>query len=545
MGFTGPRFTWKRGREERYFVAKRLDRILCNAQARLRWQGAIVKHLPYLSSDHTPLYLQLEPGDTGDPRRRPFRFEAAWLKHSGFKELLLNSWNGALATPNALEDLKVKLRKWNKEVFGDIQTRKEKLLTEIKAIQALLESTQTDALLQREGELLREFYIVLEQEEVLWYQKSREKGITLGDRNTKYYHLTTVVRRRRNKIESLKDDEGHLVTQPRELEKLATDYYRKLYSLDDVDAVVERLNPDGFMRLTWAERNELNKAFSARDVESSIRSMRGFKAPGPDGYQPVFYQDSWDVVGESVARFALEFFRTGVLPPGTNDAIVVLIAKVMKPEKITQFRPISLCNVLFKTITKMMVMRLKRIMPKLIGPAQSSFIPGRLSTDNIVLVQEAMGLFGGYFESVEAPGELGNMDNACVTGPAMTILWNGEQTEPFAPRRGLRQGDPLSPYLFVLCLERLCHLIEEAIDLKKWKPIQLSRGGPKISHVCFAYDLILFAEASVTQVQVIRQVLEKFCVASGQKVSLEKSKIFFSENVSRELGKLISDESGI
>ena len=80
---------------------------------------------------------------------------------------------------------------------------------------------------------------------------------------------------------------------------------------------------------------------------------------------------------------------------------------------------------------------------------------------------------------------------------------------------------------------------------KEGKPISLSKGGPKLSHICFADDLILFAEASVSQVQVIRKVLEKFCVASGQKVSLEKSKFFFSDNVSRNLGKLISDSSGI
>lgn len=127
----------------------------------------------------------------------------------------------------------------------------------------------------------------------------------------------------------------------------------------------------------------------------------------------------------------------------------------------------------------------------------------------------------------------------------MTILWNGEKTKSFKPSRGLRQGDPLSPYLFVLCLERLCHLIEMAVDLKEWKPISLSRGGPKLSHICFADDMILFAEASVTQVHVIKKVLERFCAASRQKVSLAKSKIFFSENVSRDLAKLISDESGI
>ncbi|CAA7023532.1 unnamed protein product [Microthlaspi erraticum] len=94
-------------------------------------------------------------------------------------------------------------------------------------------------------------------------------------------------------------------------------------------------------------------------------------------------------------------------------------------------------------------------------------------------------------------------------------------------------------------MERLCHLIEIAIAEKKWRPIKLSQGGPQLSHVCFTDDLILFVEASVAQVRVIRRILEQFCVASGQKVNLEKSKIYFSENVSRDMGKLISEESGI
>ncbi|CAA7016726.1 unnamed protein product [Microthlaspi erraticum] len=288
----------------------------------------------------------------------------------------------------------------------------------------------------------------------------------------------------------------------------------------------------------------MNKPFIKSEVEASIRSMGRYKASGPDGYQPIFYQANWEVVGESVSWFVLEFFRTGVLPPGTNDAVVVLIAKVLKPERITQFRPIGLCNVLFKTITKAMVMRLKKIMPKLIGPAQASFIPGRLSTDNIVLVQEAvhsmrkkkgrrgwmllkLDLEKAYarvrWDFLEDTLRVAKLPETwigwimqCVTGPAMSILWNGERTENFSLKRGLR---------------------------KEWKPIRLSRGGPQLSHVCFADDLILFAEASVHQIRVVRRILTQFCVASGQKVNLEKSKIFFSDNVSREMGSQISAES--
>ncbi|CAL9240148.1 unnamed protein product, partial [Arabidopsis halleri] len=133
------RFTWRRGRQESTCVAKRLDRVLCCAHARLRWQEAIMSHLPFLSSDHAPLYLQLCPPQSVDASRRPFRFEAAWLSHEGFKELLATSWDARLSTPEALAGLKWKLKKWNKQVFGDIHTRKEKLVEEIKVVHDLLD----------------------------------------------------------------------------------------------------------------------------------------------------------------------------------------------------------------------------------------------------------------------------------------------------------------------------------------------------------------------------------------------------------------------
>lgn len=257
-------------------------------------------------------------------------------------------------------------------------------------MQDLLEQNQTDELLNKEDVLIKEFEVVLEQEEIVWFQKSREKWIALGDRNTKYFHTSTIIRRRRNRIEMLKDDEDKWVEEPQELAKMVVEYYQKLYSVEDVDSVVERLPYAGFTCLTREEIGDLSKPFMSIDVENSMRSMGRFKAPGPDGYQPVFYQDCWEVVGQSVTNFVLNFFDTCQLPNEANDALLVLIPKVDKPEKMTQFRPINLCNVLFKMITKSMMMRLKKVMPKLIGPAQSSFIPGRLSADTIVVVQEAV-----------------------------------------------------------------------------------------------------------------------------------------------------------
>ena len=119
----------------------------------------------------------------------------------------------------------------------------------------------------------------------------------------------------------------------------------------------------------------------------------------------------------------------------------------------------------------------------------------------------------------------------CVTTSSFSILVNGGQMENFKPSRGIRQGDPLSPYLFILCMEYLSLKILEECDTNSWKGIKASRGGPVFSHLFFADDLLLCAEASISCCHTIARVLDDFCYHSGQKVNLSKSKVCFSPNV--------------
>ncbi|XP_013639450.1 PREDICTED: uncharacterized protein LOC106344673 [Brassica oleracea var. oleracea] len=196
MRFHGNQFTWKRGKTESTF---------------------------------------LTPEVKGDARRRPFRFEAAWLQHNEFLDLLTASWDRDIDTREALRRLEVTLRKWNKEVFRNVQRRKEDLLMEITEIHDKIEQDLSDEILVKEGELLKELEIILEQEEVLWLQKLREKWCVHGDRNTKFFHMSTIIRRKRNRVEKLKKDEIQWVSDAKELEKLAVDYFRKLYSLENMD----------------------------------------------------------------------------------------------------------------------------------------------------------------------------------------------------------------------------------------------------------------------------------------------------------------------
>ncbi|CAN1860134.1 Transposon TX1 uncharacterized 149 kDa protein [Linum perenne] len=118
--------------------------------------------------------------------------------------------------------------------------------------------------------------------------------------------------------------------------------------------------------------------------------MGPLKAPGKDGYQPIFFQRCWDIVGSSLTSFVIAACRNPSLIRSVNETLIVLIPKCKQPETPTQFRPISLCNVAYKTITKCLANRLKDLMPDLVHRSQTSFVPDRHITDNIIIVQEVV-----------------------------------------------------------------------------------------------------------------------------------------------------------
>ena len=261
-------------------------------------------------------------------------------------------------------------------------------------------------------------------------------------------------------------------------------------------------------------------------------SIGDFKAPGTDGLHAVFYKKFWSVVGDKVTEEVLNALNSRVIPEGWNDTAVVLIPKVDCPELISQFRPISLCNVVYKVISNVLSNRLKVLLPDIISPTQSAFVPGRLITDNALLAFECLHFiqheknpensycaykldlskaydrvdWGFLKQAMERMGFSHRWVQwimTCVTTVRYTIKFNGTLLESFAPERGLRQGDPLSPFLFLFVADGLSELLKQGVRTNGRDPLKICRGAPGVSHLLFADDTLLFFKANQQQAEAV------------------------------------------
>lgn len=170
---------------------------------------------------------------------------------------------------------------------------------------------------------------------------------------------------------------------------MAVEYFAELFLKD------EEINPqvvsDIFEPAITDEMNaDLCKPYIPEEISDALFQIGPLKAPGPDGLPARFFQQNWGGFREDVIRALQEFFSSGVMPEGVNDTSIVLIPKVAQPEALKDFRPISLCNVIYKVVSKCIVNRLRPLLQNIISPNQSAFVPGRLITDNAIIAFECL-----------------------------------------------------------------------------------------------------------------------------------------------------------
>nr|KYP37853.1 Transposon TX1 uncharacterized [Cajanus cajan] len=209
-----------------------------------------------------------------------------------------------------------------------------------------------------------------------------------GDRNTSFFHAQTLARRRRNKIQGLFLPDGSWHTDPGVLKTEAVRFYRELFSIDNEQESLDMHTgvPPG---LGVEAQLALTAPVTKEEVRRAVMSMKSYKAPGPDGFQPFFFKQYWPIVGDELWRTVKDAFRLGFSEVSLLETQMVLIPKVDHPVSLKEFRPISLCNVAWKVISKVLVARLRPFLQDVIGPFQGSFIPRRRTRDHSIIAQEA------------------------------------------------------------------------------------------------------------------------------------------------------------
>ena len=342
------------------------------------------------------------------------------------------------------------------------------------------------------------------RKERYWKQLFRCKIIREGDRNTRYFHLAATMRRQSNCIDNLLIN-GEEVADVGAIKSCITAYYKDLYRKQKGTSI--DISQLGFQKLS-AEERRLEEPISREEILEANPS----KAPGYDGFNLKCIKKMWPVIEEDFCAYIKNFFETGKLHASFNTTWITLIPKKKCLLEVTDFRPISLVGSLYKVIAKVLSRRIKGVLPSIIGETQTAFVSGRQILDGALVANEVV----NWLKKKRKSGVLLKMDfqkaydtvdwealdmvlevmgfgskwrtwiQQCISSASISILINGIPGRPFRMGRGLRQGDPLSPFLFVLMAEVLNRMMKKAVDLGLIRGLTIGKEAIQISHLQFA-----------------------------------------------------------
>jgi hypothetical protein len=451
-----------------------------------------------------------------------------------------------------MKALKWEIKRWNEEEFGDVRNKNKASSEELQALDSIEEERPlTEEEKERKCQITRELEVSFLQEEISWRQKSRIRWLKEGDKCTKFFHQVVNANRRNNSIESLVVNgtpssdlsivSNHIVNF---YESLFTEPLRWRPRLDNLE----------FNKLSNSEALSLEEPFEEREVWEVIKSMDGDKAPGPDGFSMAFFQKCWEVIKGDVMAVFSDFHERGKFVKCINSTFIALIPKVHGAKEIKEFRPISLVTGIYKIISKVLANRMRKVMDRVISKPQSAFVKGRQILDSVLIANECL---DSRIKSGD-PGVLCKLDmekaydhvdwnfllyllkrcgfgdrwcswiKQCISTVRFSVLINDSPSGFFGSSQGVRQGDPLSPFLFVLIMEAFSRMIDATYSrglISGFSVGSRNHDRVEVSHLLFADDTLVFCGADASQISYLGALLVCFEAVSGLKVNLTKSSL--------------------
>jgi phage host-nuclease inhibitor protein Gam len=382
LGFSGPAYTWTNKRFSSKPTYERLDRCLVNAEWCTNFPVSNVYNMPIIHSisDHAAILLSTD----GPVRKikRSFKFENWWLKECDFQSLAKTDWSStANKSFNARTNhLAGTLRIWCRKK-KPLQQELNSLDDQIKQIQMKPLQNQDQA---QEESLVTRYEQTLTKLTESYMQRAKKQWVKDGDRNTSFFHRAIVKRRRRNTIVSVKDENDVLHFMPDRISNTFVNYFRSIFASSNTNHGRPFIHTQPLQEsqdYTYTIPDE-------KEILETLKEMKRNASPGPDGFNVEFYIATWGWIGQDVVQLVRTFFQTGIMPAHINDTHIALIPKKLVPLVPADYRPISLCNVIYKIIAKCLANRLKPHLPDYIHQSQQAFIEGRRISNNIIIAQE-------------------------------------------------------------------------------------------------------------------------------------------------------------
>ena len=387
----------------------------------------------------------------------------------------------------------------------------------------------------------------------------------LGEKPSSYF-FNLEKRNFTNKvITKIIEDDGHESLTTDEILDSQKAYYKTLYSENNAvdNNPIETLIGENHLKLSENEAELLEGDIKYSEIAEALKNTKNSKTPGNDGFTAEFFKFFWTDLRYFILNSLNFGYRTGSLSITQKQGIITCLPKPNKsPFYLKNWRPISLLNVIYKLASSVIATRLKSVLHKLINEDQKGFISGRFIGENIRLIydilfetkkQEIPGLilsidFQQAFDSVSWKFIHKTLDyfnfgpsikrwiEIFQNGSESCILQNGHMTEYFSLQRGCRQGDPISPYIFILCAEVLSHMIRKHNGIKG---IVLNDKEYKLSQ--YADDTQVFLDGTEISLRNTLETLNAFYLMSGLKLNIDKTKAIWIGSTSKSNSRLCRD----
>ncbi|XP_022024324.1 uncharacterized protein LOC110924641 [Helianthus annuus] len=465
---SGLQFTWTNNQKNRATILKKLDRVTGNVCLIDAFPATSAYFLPYCISDHSPCVLKL-PNVTRD-KPKPFKFVNLIADKSGFLDVVNSVWSRDIQghrmfqLVNKLKLLKTPLRK----LFFKQGNLHEKVNMTRKALEDCQKAIDSDPLIDvlkdQLDRLVHDYKEAVKDEGLFLKQKSKVEWLSLGDSNSKFFHNVIKAKNHRSRIFTIRDG-GGILHEGGMVPQVLVDHYMDFFG--NVGNTSMQPSPDLFRNVLVADKAaHMVRQITDDEIKLAMFSIAGNKSPGPDGYTLVFFKKAWDIVGNDSA----------FVPGRRITDNILLTQEIMHNYHRNQ------------------------------GPPKCAFkvdIQKAYNTVDWKFLERTLMGFGFHWKMV-------SWIMACVTSTSFYIAINTNLYGCFRGKCGLRQGDPMSPYLFTLVMELLTLILQKQVSLSNDFRFQHKYDKQRIINLCFVDDLFLFALGDHKSARVIIDAINDF-----------------------------------